>query len=113
MRARRRLFVDMKELRIEAQRECLDLLCAKKMTAALECVAEPNIVEIVHVTSARATPACAAPCVRRPNIEVVVKVITGTPVWLNISNRKFTKPISGREREARVSSTVARTLSRS
>src|SRR3954471_14731331 len=113
MRARCRLFVEMKGLRIEAPRERLDLVGGKEMAAERKAVAELDVLEIVHVTSARAVAACTAAGVRRPNIEVVVRVMTGTRAWLNISNRKFTRPISGRVREALVSSTVARKVSRS
>src|SRR4051812_39030653 len=109
MRASRRRLVDMESLGIETQCECLDLLRGEEMAADCKRVAKSDILEIVHVPSSGSTAACVAACVRRPNIEVVVNVMTGTPAWLNISNRKFTRPICGRVCEARVSSTVART----
>src|SRR5918995_2907511 len=111
MRARGGFLIEMKPLRIEARGKRFDLLGRKQMAPDRKFLPQPEVVEIFH---ARSVPRadCAAP-LRRPNIKLLVIVITVVPAWLTISNRNLTKPISGREREARVSSTLVRTVSRS
>src|SRR5215212_4410414 len=113
MRAHRSLFIHVKRLWIEARGECFYFLSRENMTAEHKRVADAEFIEIVHCASACAGAACDAAGIRRPNIEVVRRLITATSAWLNISNRNFTSPISRRECEGLLSSTVARTRSRS
>src|SRR5262245_1791017 len=112
MRARGRRLVEMKGLRIEARREGFDIFGGEGVAAELALLADANVLEELHGLLA-AFGSRAALAARRPNIGLTIKVITGWSAALMSSKRNLTKPISGRLREGRVSSTVARALMRS
>src|SRR5450759_4365829 len=99
MRALRRRFVDMEELRVEALRERLDLVGGEGVAADRESIADLDFLEIFHGRGSGW---------RRPSIEVVIIVVRQLPASSSTSNRNFVNPISGRLLEGRLSSTVAR-----
>src|SRR5262245_8232281 len=96
----------MEQLRIEARRERLDLLGRKGVAADLGGLADADVLKVFHFAALSTLAAVS----RRANIGFTVRVITSAPVESVSSNRNLTKPISGRRREGRVSSTVARAV---
>src|SRR5205807_8767609 len=92
--------------------ERLDVLSRERVAADLGLVADFDVLEELHARSWEpcsgfAVPASAA---RRANIGLTVSVISLVPEPSTSSNRKWTKPMLGRLRDTRVSSTVARAL---
>src|SRR5262249_59324127 len=98
-------------LRIKARRETLDLLGREGVAADLGEFADVDVfVEFHDGARGRSSDDAGASAARQPNIGFTVSVISLVPFAATSSNRKRTKPISGRLRERRVSSTVARTV---
>src|SRR5262245_46391386 len=111
MRARGLGFVEMKRLRIEARREALDVLGSEGVAPEIADLTDTNVVEELHDSGlARGCAPAGDPASRRPNIGLTIKLIIGCSDASTSSSRSFTNPRSGRLREARVSSTVARAL---
>src|SRR5262249_50881415 len=113
MRARRFCFVEMKRVWIEARREALDVVGCERVAPEIADLTDANVVEELH--GARLACGCAAggdPASRRPNIGLTIKVMIDCWDASTSSSRNFMNPRSGRLREARVSSTVARALTR-
>src|SRR5262245_56111733 len=114
MRARGGRLVEMERLRIEARGKRLDVLGGEGVAAEVAHLADADVLEEFHdLLAAFGSPPRAALAARRPNIGLTIKVITGWSAALMSSKRNLTKPMSGRLREGRVSSTVARALMRS
>src|SRR5262245_16816414 len=111
-RARSRLLVEMKRLRVEARRKGLDLVGRKQMASDLGDLADADVLVEFHGDGGAASGASAAPELRA-KIGFTVSVISRLPAGSTSSNRNLTRPISGRVREGRLSSTVARTVSAS
>src|SRR5262249_40362529 len=109
MRARGGRLVEMERLRIEARGNRLDVLGGEGVAAELAHLADANILEEFHdLLAAFGSSPRAALAARRPNIGLMIKVITGWSAALMSSKRNLTKPMSGRLREGRGSRTVAR-----
>src|SRR5262245_2156127 len=111
MRARRFCFVEMKRVWIEARREALDVVGCERVAPEIADLTDANVVEELH--GARLACGCAAggdPASRRANIGLTIKLMIDCSDASTSSSRNFTNPRSGRLREARVSSTVARAL---
>src|SRR5262245_39159551 len=113
MRARRRCLVEVEGLRIEARCECLDRIGSEGVAPEIADLADADILEKLHCSLAAIGSAGAALAARRPNIGLTVRAITAWSAALISSSRNLTNPMSGRLREPRVSSTVARALIRS
>src|SRR5262249_61691158 len=112
-RARGGRLVEMERLRIEARGEGLDVLGGEGVAAELAHLADANVLEELHgLLGALGSPSRAALAARRPNIGLTIRVITGWSTALMSSKRNLTKPMSGRVREGRGSSTVARAVVR-
>src|SRR5262249_8511016 len=99
MRLFRRAFIDMERLRVEPPGEILDLLGVEGVAPRHETLADRDVLEILHD---------AAPA-RHASISGLTRVISTASRSSSISNRCLTRPTPGLLREARVSSTVART----
>src|SRR6266576_6928757 len=113
MRARRLGFVDMERLRIEARRENLDVVGSERVAAEIADLTDTNVVEELHDSRLACGGAPGGDLAsRRPNIGLTIKRMIGCSDASTSSSRSFTNPRSGRLREARVSSTVARALTR-
>src|SRR5207247_8952297 len=94
--------------------EGFDILGGERVTPDVADLANTNVLEELHGSlGAFGCPPRAALAARRPNIGLTTRVITGWSAVLMSSNLNVTTPTSGRLREARVSSTVARALIRS
>src|SRR5262245_32909191 len=94
----------MERLRVETGGKRLDAFDGERMTADLVGFADPDVLEEFHGCSAAG---------RRPNMGFTTKLTTGLSDAPTSSKRNLTKPISGRLREVRLSSTLARSATRS
>src|SRR5262249_3554056 len=113
MRARGGRLVEMERLRIEARGECLDVLEREGVAGDLGDLAAADVLEEFHDRPPACSPSCDPPAARRANIGLTIRVITGCADTPMSSKRNLTKPMSGRLREGRVSSTVPRAMMRS
>src|SRR4051794_30680296 len=102
MRFRRRGFVHVEGLRIVGRGECLDILGGERVAAEFDAVADLDVVEIPHVD---------APGLRRSSICGQTRLITFSPLPLDTSHKKLTKPRSGLLCESRAHCTLPRTVS--
>src|SRR5262249_45833288 len=102
MRARGGRLVEMERLRIEARGKRLDVLGGEDVAAEVARLADANVLEEFHGSlGAFGSPSRAALPARRPNIGLTISVITGWSAAFVSSERKLTKPMSGRLREGR------------
>src|SRR4029077_16610634 len=75
--------------------------------------ADADVLEELHARTGVPRVPWRLSSLRRPNIGLTIRTITVRPDVSRSSNRNLTKPTLGRLREARVSSTVARAVTRS
>src|SRR5262249_30679381 len=110
MRARGGRLVEVERLRIETHGEGLDILGGEGVAADVAALADAGIPGELHRPPPASRP---APAPRPPDIGLTIRDSSGLPAASISSQRNLTKPMSGRLREGRVSSTVARAEMRS